>query len=492
MADEPKDKETVRTPEFGEIGKTGLLQYGGFVVEEFLAELRGAKWRRVVKEMRSNDPTIKAMFFTVQMLCRQVTFKVKPADDSNEAAEVRDFIEGALNDMSQSFTETRSEILEFVPWGWSWMEKCFKRRLGEQRNDALSSKFNDGQIGWEKWAPRAQDTLFKWQFDDTGGVIAMEQLAPPDFRHAIIPLEKSLHFRTSTIKGNPEGESMLRSVYRSWYFKQNIENIEGIGIERDLAGLPMLYIPEVYMSADATEPQKKIFEYCKKMVTRIKQNEQAGCILPSDVDEETKVKKFELELLSTGGTRQFDTNKTILRYDQRILMTMMADFLMLGHDKVGSFALASSKTELFAVAVGAFLDSMCDVIERGAFRQLVRLNGWPTELTPKLEHGDIESVDLTELGAYVLNLSRAGIEFDAEEVAWLKEAGSIPVVRQSDGTAPPLPEKVEPPPMVPGAVPGGVAPGTPAATPEEAIAKSEEVAEEGKKQPPNVKQKSGA
>lgn len=56
---------------------------------------------------------------------------------------------------------------------------------------------------------------------------------------------------------------------------------------------------------------------------------------------------WKLELLSSGGDRQFDTNKTIDRYDTRIAMTVMADFVLLGHQQTGSFALSDNKTHIF-------------------------------------------------------------------------------------------------------------------------------------------------
>ena len=59
-----------------------------------------------------------------------------------------------------------------------------------------------------------------------------------------IPMSKALLFRTKSRKNNPEGRSILRNAYRSWYFKRRIQEIEGIGIERDLAGLPVMHGPE--------------------------------------------------------------------------------------------------------------------------------------------------------------------------------------------------------------------------------------------------------
>lgn len=72
------------------------------------------------------------------------------------------------------------------------------------------------------------------------------------------------------------------------------------------------------------------------MVKNLRRNESEGLVLPHG---------YEAELLSTGGTRQFDTNAIINRYDTKIAQTVLADFIMLGHEKTGSFALSSDKTE---------------------------------------------------------------------------------------------------------------------------------------------------
>ena len=64
--------------------------------------------------------------------------------------------------------------------------------------------------------------------------------------------------------------------------------------------------------------------------------------------------------LSSGGDRQFDTNKVIDRYDTRIAMTVMADFVLLGHQQTGSFALSDNKTHIFSMAIEAFLDVICE------------------------------------------------------------------------------------------------------------------------------------
>ena len=169
---------------------------------------------------------------------------------------------------------------------------------------------------------RAQETLYEWVYDTNDNLIAMRQLPPPNYGILEIPMGKALLFRTKSRKDNPEGRSILRSAYRSWYFKRRIQEIEGIGIERDLAGLPVITAPEK-VDIFKNEPRmQQLKAELQRYVKNIRRDEEEGVILPFG---------YKLELLSTGGSRQFDTNAIINRYDTRIAMTVMADFILLGH-----------------------------------------------------------------------------------------------------------------------------------------------------------------
>lgn len=434
-----------KTAAFAELGRTGLLQFGGMVSEEFLFELKGWRWRRIVNEMLINDPVVSTMFGTIDLLTRGVDWTIKPGGEDSESKSRAEFVTGCMDDMSTSWKDSISEMTSFIPWGWAYHETVYKQRLGENpgsyrdevtgREEQLpTSKFDDNKIGWRKVPIRSQDSLERWEFDDKGGIQGLWQNTI--YSRAFVPIDKSLLFRTSVVKNNPEGASVCRRIYRPWYYKQRIENIEGIGIERDLAGLPTGTCPSDYLSPTASEDKKAIRRHLEKILGNVRNDEQAFMLFPSDVFTGTNVPMFSVKLLSTGGTRQFDTNKIIQRYDQRILMTLVLDFLLLGHEKVGSFALASSKTELFSIALGGFLDIICDIFNRHAIPRLLRLNGMPTEKPPTLTHGDVETVDLKELGAYIANVSDTKVSLDEDQQKWLLKQANIPVI---DGK--PLPKK---------------------------------------------------
>jgi hypothetical protein len=247
-------------------------------------------------------------------------------------------------------------------------------------------------------------------------------------------MAKALLFRTMARKGNPEGRSVLRNAYRPWYYKKNIESIEGIGIERDLAGLPVAWVPPELLDISASADDKAILAEIKKIVRNIRRDEQEGIVFPLAYDESGH-KIYDMTLLSTGGRRQFDTDGIVQRYDSRMAMTVLADFILLGTKNVGSFALSSSKTELFAVALGAWLNSIADVFNRYAVPRLFELNPFTVEALPKIVPGDIEAIPLDELGTYIAALAGAGMPlFPNEELEkYLLRLANLPINNNNGG-----------------------------------------------------------
>lgn len=397
-----------------EIGITGLEQYSGVVREEFLRTLQGHRRFRIYREMRDNDPVVGAILFALQMLVRQVAWNVRPASDSPRDHDVAAFVESCFHDMSASWEDTLSEILSFLVFGFSYHEIVYKQRIGPSEKDpAKRSRYHDGRIGWRKLPIRAQETLSRWSFDEDGGISGAFQRMP-GAREVLIPIEKALLFRTASHKGNPEGRSILRNAYRPWYFKKRMEEIEAIGGERDLAGLPVIYAPSRIMSSEASAGEKALYNHLKEVVKNIRNDEQAGLVVPSDHDENGN-RLYEFNLVASAGGKQFNTDAIIQRKGREIAMVVLADFILLGHDKVGSFALSASKTDLFAVALGAFLDSITAVFNRYAIPRLLELNTFAFEEPPELTHGDIDTESMKDIAAAAKDFALAGLPLNDVE-----------------------------------------------------------------------------
>ena len=400
-----------------EYGRVGANRYGGSFFEEFLPELRGADGIKIYKEMADNDDMIGSVLFAIKMLIRQAKWTVQPQGTTAADKKATEFVQSCLHDMSSTWTDTLSEILSFLTYGWSVVEIVYKRRMGRKRDPRLESKFDDGYIGWQKLPIRAHESLYEWEFDGDDNLTAFVQMPAPDFQIIRIPAEKILLFRTESRKENPEGRSILRNAYKSYYHKKRIQEIEGIGIERDLAGFPLLIAPE---GMNIWEMPEKFAE-AMAFVQNIRRDAMEGFVLPGG---------WELKLLSTGGARQFDTNAVIQRYDQAIARTVLADFILLGSQNVGSWALSSDKTRLFAMAIGAYLDIVTEVFNRQAIPALIDVNGKVfAGITdyPRLEHGDIETQDLNVLATFVKEMVGIGaITPDENLENYLREQASLP------------------------------------------------------------------
>ena len=121
---------------------------------------------------------------------------------------------------------------------------------------------------------------------------------------------------------------------------------------------------------------------------------------------------WKLELISSGSRRQFDTNAIIDRYDKRIATSVLADFVMLGQQQVGSFALADNKTKIFALAIGTYLDVICEVFNNQGIPRLIDINGDHFKgITdyPKMTHGDLDEKDLQVFATFVKEMVGAGV-----------------------------------------------------------------------------------
>ena len=419
---------------FQEQGRIGQKKFAGVFTEEYLPELRGIRGIETYKEMAEGDDVIGAILFAVEMLIRQTKFDVEAQGDTKQDEEAAQFVKECMGDMQQTWQDTLSEILSFLVYGWSYHEICYKRRAGKKKDPCLNSKYNDGLIGWQKLPIRAQDTLWRWEYNEHDDLIGMSQMAPPDYAVRFIPIDKALHFITKSNKWNPEGKSILRNSYRNYYFKRRLQEIEGIGIERDLAGLPLLQPPEDVNLWDNTDPEMvQQLAYAESLVQNVRRDSKEGLVLPFG---------WTFSLLNGGSRRQFEVGTVIDRYDKRMATTVLADFIFLGAGTTtGSFALSSDKTELFGVALGAYLSIICDVFNNQAIPRLIDLNGEHFKgITdyPKLVHGDVESPDLEKMGTFIEKMTGVGLIVPDENLEkYVRRVAALPDKVEGDPTVTP-------------------------------------------------------
>ena len=394
-----------------EYGTTGGFDRSGYFNEDQI--IKDLAWPQCIdkyKEMET-DALIGGILFAFNQFIRSSQWKVKAytgpsrPDDAEEQAR---FLEECLEDLDKSWSDVIIDVLSFLTFGFSVHEIVYKKRLGPTNpNKRFRSKFNDGKYGWRKFPIRSQETIEKFNVDEDGDLVSVTQ---NDFfagKKAVIPLDRFLLFRTTTYKDNPYGRSILRSAYRAYYYRKNIETIEAIGIERNLAGVPVIRVPgELF---DGSEDNVKRLAQFELMGRNLKRNDQTYVLLPSDIYGDSTAatgdSQYSIELLQGTGSANTNQNQTIERWDRRIAQSMLADFLLTGGQSVGSYSLASTKYDAFQTAIESYLDVIKQQMNEKAIPMLFELNGYDPSKCPKLEHSGISEDSLESLGTFIRNVS---------------------------------------------------------------------------------------
>lgn len=380
-----------------ELGTTGLAEFSGQIQEDFLRELRGKDGYARYNEMRLNSPVIGAMLLAIEQAVRGVTWNFTSKQGKNDPR--LELLNDAWAGMSHGWNDHISEVLTMLPFGYSLFEIVY------QRDDR-------GRILWRKFAIRGQDTVYRWLFDDSGGLSGVEQVQK-NYSIKALPIERLLLYRTRTERGNPEGRSILRTAWIPYYYAKHMQQVEAIGIERDIAGMPSITLPEgANMSeTDSSSDSNK----AAKLVRNVRNDQQAGIVLPPG---------WLFELVSTGGSRQFDTDKIIRRYESRMMMSALAQFLLLGQENVGSLALSKDQTDFFTMGVNSTADIIADTFSKYAIPRLMRLNGYNADGL-LLEHTPAGDIDIVKLSDF-LQKTGAYITWTPDDELWLRQVARLP------------------------------------------------------------------
>jgi len=413
---------------YAELGTTGLTRWDqSTIYNEQLSELLGSSGIKLFHEMRTNDPVISAVFFAIESKLKQAVRRMRPASDKTHDRECAEFVDSCFDDMSSSFDDVMDNIMIMLEQGFAVEEPTYKRRLGvnppKYIADPGKSKYTDGRVGWRNWAPRPAETLTpgnEWNIEN-GKILGCNQSSETG-KSIALPIESILLFRTTAAPANsPVGRPIHRAMYVPYYYTKNYMEIEGIGVERDLNGVPV-----IYAGNDCTVDD---VDYLRDIGVNLRNDEQMCVVIPKPkMGTAGDGMGVLVELLSSSNMRAHDVGNIIERLDKRKAVSVLAQFIMLGMDRVGSYALSTDQADLFNLSVGAWLNKIVDVINRVAIPRLLRYNTFPGITGyPELVMSDIGVTNLKEIGTFINTMvGRNVITVDDEVEQHMRQLGRLP------------------------------------------------------------------
>ena len=424
----------------GEVGALALRVFNGVTQDELRRELNWPNSITTYKQM-SDHSAINAPLTLFSNIIAKATWVYKPPENATEEEKNQvKIINQMMGDMEHSWGDFIQDVLSSNVFGLCVNEKVYRKRY-----KANGSMYDDGIIGWKKLPVRVQESISKFIFSEDGNdVIGVQQnlSAINDIYNRFsrksnlinIPRSKFLLFRTGKHRGDPFGKSPLRDAYLAWRFLTQLEELEALGVAKDLNGIPVLRLPPQVLSADGSPENQDQRLYFENAIRNLQVGEQMGIILPALYDEQGK-SLYDIELLSTDGKKNFDLNKIKEYYRGLIFISLFADILLQGVTNTGSFALGSIKNSLSGAYAERLISNIAEVIQNDLIRQTYELNSWPTERMGKLDFDNLDNTDVESLSKYLQRVASVGL--------LEKDRAVLNAVRQGIGIDP-LPEDLPP------------------------------------------------
>jgi hypothetical protein len=430
--------------ESGHVGfrwmRAGAPGSGAWIVEDNGKRLPVKERIKIYREM-GKTPVFGTAMFIFRLLLSQVDYKVQPRENSKDAQRVKlaEFAEECLQDMSVPMEAGAWEQWSCLQYGHAECEVVFKERNGQDpgtyvdklgfRRPIPASAFDDGKIGIDRLAFRAQATIDRWILNENGGVEGIIQLDPNTGQErAAIPSWKLARFVFGS-SGNPHGESIFDSCLTVYPLWKRIQEAEAVGATRRLQGTPMAYAPDGWMDPKAKTEQKAALAALDKALEKLTLTNDSRLVVPSIFDAEGN-RLLEISLLSLEGTAGIDTSAILDRIEQRMSSALMVSLMLLGQGKSGTQALAKEQNKLLLDCLNALGHFRARAITE-VLRNLIRLNGWPECDAPEYVAQSLKSIpDFLELCEGIAKLSPSGFMVGPDSVLSAE-------IRSRAGVAPP-------------------------------------------------------
>jgi hypothetical protein len=407
-------------------GSTGLSVQQGRIAQEYNSDLTDLMTRmKTFKEMRYSDTAVGSAEMMLSLPLAQTEFYVEPGDDKELADNLEWNIQYGLKQphdgiAGRPFSRVIREASLAVLEGFAWHYQKFGPMTGE----------HGSFTGWQELAPRLQETVYQWDFDEEGHVKGLVQYGS----NPMTGEPQYVYYRRDEVViwswmddgGNPEGLGALRRAYRAYKQKDEFQTYAAIRIERQACGVPIAIAPDGVLMTD-TQATAVV-----DLMRAIRTGHDSGGAVPFG---------WEIKMLELGDASvPFESH--IERQHQAILQTTGAQMMGFGQGgDPGSNALIKGAGDWYSdVILECVADWICDTFNCEAVPDFAARNGSTAKKQPELRHGKVAVKNVAE---YTRSLAamfqKSGAEMPADaNTTWRQQMGVTPTVDEGVGPVAPV------------------------------------------------------
>lgn len=412
-----------KAPDSRRQGDTGVRHLGGFLFEnERSAQLTGWQRYTTYKEILTNTSIVAAGTRYFLNILAKASWKVLPATDEEGdvlegAQEVADLVESCMGDMEQSWGRVIRRGAMYRYYGFNIQEWTAKRRP-------------DGKIGILALDPRPQVTIDRWDLDQWGIVQGVWQRSADGYTDKYLDRRRLIYLVDDTLDEGPAGLGLLRHLVRDAERLRAYEELEEVGFETDLRGIPVARAPlaqledMVAKSAITRAEFEGAIKAVKDFISGVVRNKKLGIMLDSATFESkdeagrpSGEKLYDVELLNGSSTSAEQLAHAIQRINSQMARTLGVEHLMLGTDGAGSLALGKVKTSDFYMVVDSTQTEVKEGYQRDYIATICDLNGIRPELRPTYSTDAVQFRDVEGMAATLRDMATAGAVLEADDPA---------------------------------------------------------------------------
>jgi hypothetical protein len=398
-------------PRFSVRGITGTQLSGGMISGyERNAQLTGLNWVREAEDMLRTDPVVRRSWHMLRQTLLSATWRWESADETDPlCTELARFaneawgFDGYAGQMSQSWEEQLSYLLEFVPLGYRYAEEIYK--VGPDYDGKV-------KVWLDLYADREPSAHLRWLSRDNQKLDGVQQ-------HVVgvgkvpepIPSNKLLLLTLNRTGSNFEGSGMLRPVWWWWRTKQRISNLMCVGADR--WAVPT---PRVKVDRSVADMHGLTDSDINAMIDDAEAQAQAFLSAQQSYLVDNPVVSFDQYAAAPNLYAQGPLD-IIRECDNQISQAFLTQFANLGISATGSRSVGEVHLTVFRRAAINLCDLVASAVSGvdrrggGTIGRLIRWNYGPIDPSklPRLVHTGLDTDDLAESLGMLPQLVTSGL-----------------------------------------------------------------------------------
>lgn len=384
---EEEDPSDIRVRK--EHGATGTEMWGGSIRwVDYNPAMTGPQFFDTIDKMRRGDGSIAAVMKLIKLPFLRATWKIMthdPDDNDPQNRLIAEVCQHKLLDidaMQNTWDERLRDILLMFDYGFTVQEKVFYVD-------------DDGFLRFSKMGLRMARTIEEFRANPDGSLKSIVQQAykGDTMKRMEIPANVACVWSWDKEGDNYWGQSVLRPIYKHWFYKEELYRIDAVRLDRWGIGIPKGMVKE----GKTLKPGERA--NMEKILSGLRGNERAYFMHPEEIEIDILIPK--------GSASDLGLMDSVNHHDIMEFRTVLGQFMTTGSQEHGNYGSTKSYADMFLFAMQAAANFIQEQFSKQIIRQFCDLNfDMKNRPYPVLRAADIQKIEIGLLSESLNRLSQ--------------------------------------------------------------------------------------